>query len=109
MPGGSTTFALMLLLICIWMTTFCDAAEDTAEKITAGDHITILTPGTTARLCPQPVCKPEKHITRIPQGTVLKVEAVEAVQIGTITVLWFEVTYGENRGWISIFDTNESQ
>ena len=80
-----------------------------AGEVRPGDTVTIVTPGTEARLCPHPVCGPGRHITRIPEGTMLKVEGIKNVKIGTIIVRWFEVTYEGNRGWISIFDTNKAQ
>jgi hypothetical protein len=77
-----------------------------ADEIRAGDKITIVTPGVEARLCPIPACGPDQQITRIPEGTVLTVENTEEFAIGTFRVKWFEVVYGQNRGWISIYDTN---
>jgi hypothetical protein len=79
------------------------AAEDTHN-----DKVTIVTSGTVARLCPQPGCGPDHHITRIPEGTVLKVESAQDYAIGTFKVKWFEVIYKKNRGWISIFDTDKA-
>jgi len=80
-----------------------------AGEIKPGDKVTIITPGIEARLCPLPACGPDQHITRIPEGTVLKVESIEDFAIGTFKVKWFEVVYEENRGWISIYDTNKSR
>jgi len=77
-----------------------------ADEIRPGDKVTIVTPGVEARLCQLPACGPDQHITRIPEGTVLTVENTEDFVIGTIKVKWFEVVYEENRGWISIYDTN---
>ena len=79
-----------------------------AEEVKQSDKITIVTAGTVARLCPNPGCGPDKHITRIPQGTVLKVEGSEDYTIGTFKVKWFEVVYKEHRGWVSIFDTDKA-
>jgi hypothetical protein len=73
-----------------------------------GDRIVIVTPGTLARLCPQPGCGPNKHITRIPEGTSLVVEDLTDFKIGTFSVRWFAVSYGGNSGWISIFDTDKA-
>jgi len=79
-----------------------------AGEVKQNDKITIVTAGTVARLCPHPGCGPDKHITRIPQGTVLNVEGIEYYTIGTFKVKWFEVVYKENRGWISIYDTDKA-
>jgi hypothetical protein len=79
-----------------------------AGEIKKNDKITIVTSGTVARLCPHPGCGPDKHITRIPEGTVLNIEAIEDYEIGTFKVKWFEVVYKENRGWISIYDTDKA-
>jgi hypothetical protein len=87
----------------------CVASEVPAEEVKQGDSVTIVTPGIEARLCPQPMCKPDQHITRIPQGTVLKINGIRDAKIGTFKVRWFEVTYNENRGWISIFDTDKAK
>jgi hypothetical protein len=104
--GVLTKFlALMLLLILISSL----ASDICAAEVEEGDKITIVTPGITARLCPEPMCGPDKHIRRIPEGTVLIVEHIENVNIGTIQVQWLEVKFGGNTGWISIFDTNEAQ
>jgi hypothetical protein len=37
------------------------------------------------------------------------VKSIEDYAIGTFKVKWFKVIYNENRGWISIDDTNKSQ
>jgi hypothetical protein len=79
-----------------------------AGEVKQNDKITIITAGTVARLCPHPGCGPDKHITRIPAGTVLNVEGIEEYAIGTFKVKWFEVVYKEDRGWISIYDTDKA-
>ena len=79
-----------------------------AGEVRPNDKITVVTPGTVARLCPHPGCGPDKHITRIPEGTTLSVKAIENYTIGTFKVKWFEVVYKENRGWISIYDTDKA-
>jgi hypothetical protein len=80
-----------------------------ADEIKPGDAITIITPGIEARLCPHPGCGPDRHITRIPAGTVLIVKNTEDYVIGTFKVKWFEVVYDENRGWVSIYDTDKAR
>ena len=77
-----------------------------AADLKIGDTVTIVTPGTEARLCPQPGCGPDQHITRIPAGTVFTIQGTDIFAIGTFTVMWFEVIYENQRGWISIFDTD---
>jgi len=79
-----------------------------ADEIKPGDTVTIMTPGIEARLCSHPGCGPDRHITRIPAGTVLIVKNTEDYVIGTFKVKWFEVVYDENRGWISIYDTDKA-
>ena len=79
-----------------------------ADEIKPGDTVTIITPGIEARLCPHPGCGPDRHITRIPAGTVLIVKNTEDYVIGTFKVKWLEVVYDENRGWISIYDTDKA-
>jgi hypothetical protein len=79
-----------------------------AGDVERGDTVTIVTPGVTARLCPQPMCGPDEHIMRIAQGTHLKVEGIEDVRIGSILVTWLQVAVGDNTGWISIFDTDRA-
>ena len=73
-----------------------------------GDKITIITPGILARLCPNPSCGQDQHITRIPEGTVLTVSGITDVTHGILTSEWFEVTYKGKRGWISVFDTDKA-
>ena len=79
-----------------------------AGDVAPGDTVTIVTPGVTARLCPQPMCGPDEHIMRIAEGTHLKVEGIEDVKIGSILVTWFQVAVEDNTGWISIFDTDKA-
>ena len=97
--------ALLGLLVVV----SCIASNVYAGEVRQGDKVTIVTPGTVARLCPHPNCGQNQHITRIPEGTVLKVEGIIDVKSGVLTVKWFEVTYKGNRGWISIFDTDKAQ
>lgn len=80
-----------------------------ADDVKVGDTVTIVTPGVEARLCPQPACGPDQHITRIPEGTVLTIESTDVFAIGTFKVKWFEVVYQNQRGWISIYDTDRAQ
>ena len=80
-----------------------------AEDVKIGDSITIVTPGTEARLCPQPGCGPDQHITRIPAGIVLTIRDTDVFTIGTFNVKWFEVDYENQRGWVSIYDTNRAK
>jgi hypothetical protein len=92
-----------LLLFGIMGSVTMAAAGDVKQ----GDKVTIVTPGTMARLCPYPNCGQDQHITRIPKGTSLKVEGINDVKAGMMTVTWFEVTYKKKRGWISIYDTDK--
>jgi hypothetical protein len=91
--------------------TLFSAMERTAwaNEVKPGDTVTIVTPGTEARLCPQPGCGPDQHITRIPAGTVLTIEETEAFVVGTFKVKWFAVVYQNQRGWISIYDTDQAK
>jgi len=77
-----------------------------AEEIKQRVEIKVLTVVTMARLCPHPNCGQDQHITRIPAGTVLVIEGINTVKSGLMTVQWFEVTYKDNRGWVSILNTN---
>jgi hypothetical protein len=98
-------FALLWLLVVVP----CIASEVYAGEVRQGDKVTIIVPGTVARLCPYPNCGQDQHITRIPKGTVLEVEGIMDVKSGILTVKWFEVTYKGKRGWISIFNTDKTQ
>lgn len=100
-----STFCFTILFITI----LCFASDAYANEVKQGDKVTIVTPGTVARLCPHPNCGQNQHTTRIPKGTVLKVEGIMDVKSGMLTATWFEVTYKGNRGWISIFDTDKAQ
>lgn len=90
------------------MMTFSFLSNVNAEEVKQGDEITIVTPGTTARLCPYPNCPQNQHITRIPKGTTLKIEGIKEVKSGVLTVQWFEVTYKGKKGWVSTFDTDDT-
>ena len=79
-----------------------------AGDVKVGDPVTIVTPGIEARLCPQPACGPDQHLTRIPEGTVLTVQGTDVFAIGTFKVKWFEVVYENQHGWISIYDTDKA-
>jgi hypothetical protein len=78
-----------------------------AGEVNPGDKITIITPGTVARLCPYPSCGQNEQIARIPKGTVLKVEKTQVVNSGMAVATWCQVTYNNKKGWVSIYDTNK--
>lgn len=101
-----TNFLMLMSLVALMP---CIATDIFAAEVKQGDTVTIVTPGVEARLCPHPMCKPDQHITRIAEGTVLKIDDILDAKIGTFTVRWFEVKYKEHRGWISIFDTNKAK
>ena len=98
-------FAVLLLTVM----ALGIASNVNTSEVKQSDKVTIVTPGTVARLCPHPNCGQNQHITRIPKGTVLEVEGIMDVKSGVLTVQWFEVTYKGKRGWISIFDTDKAQ
>jgi len=102
----NTALTCFFVFLCYLLLESWIAPEIHADEVRPGDNVTIVTPGVEARLCQLPACGPDQHITRIPEGTVLTVENTEDFVIGTIKVKWFEVVYEENRGWISIYDTN---
>ena len=86
----------------------CVASGVYASDVKQGNKVTIVTPGTVARLCPHPNCGQNQHIARIPKGTILEAQGIMDVKRGILTVKWFEVTYKGKRGWISIFDTDKA-
>jgi len=98
-------FAFLLFMVIV----LSIVSNVNAIEVKQGDKVTIVTPGTVARLCPYPNCAQNQHITRIPEGTILEVEGIMDVKSGVLTVKWFEVTYKEKRGWVSIFDTDKAQ
>jgi hypothetical protein len=99
-------FALLLLLGMVLYIP----SDVRASEVKQGDKITIVVPGTVARLCPYPNCGENQHITRIPQGTVLTVEGIMEIKSGMMPpVPWFEVTYKGKRGWTSIYNTDKAQ
>ena len=100
---------LIFVIVALLMVPFIIASDLYAGEVKQSDKVTIVTPGTVARLCPYPNCGQDQHITRIPEGTVLEVEGIMDVKSGMLTVKWFEVTYKGKRGWISIFDTDKAQ
>jgi len=93
---AAVAFVTMFFTICIF-----------AAEVKQGDKITIITPGTVARLCPYANCGSNDHITRIPEKTVLEVSGIIDVKLPAWSVKWFEVTYKGKRGWVSIFDTDK--
>ena len=97
---------LLLFISVILFSGLCPAAWAGDAKV--GDSVTIVTPGIEARLCPQPACGPDQHLTRIPEGTVLTVQGTDVFAIGTFNVKWFEVVYENHHGWISIYDTDKA-
>ena len=97
---------ITLVLLCMFILLL--ASNLYADDVRQGDEITIVTPGTVARLCPHPGCGPNEHVTRIPEATTLIVQDLTDFKIGTFSVRWFAVTYAGNPGWISIFDTNKA-
>ena len=105
----STVFTCVFVFLGLLIFGPGIAPDIYADEIKPGDEVTIITPGTEARLCPYPGCGPDRHITRIPAGTVLTVKSTEDFVIGTFRVKWFEVVYEENRGWISIYDTDRAR
>jgi hypothetical protein len=105
MKASTCFFALLLLLV---MALYV-AQGVHAGDIKLGDKITTVRPGKVTKLCPFPGCEKGQHITRIPGGTVLKVEGMMKVRYGNSTTNWVETTYKEKRGWISIYDTNKTK
>ena len=101
--------AQFFFLLCIASLFTGVAATVLADDTKPGDSVTIVTPGTEARLCPEPGCGPNQHITRIPEGTVFTIENTDVFAIGTFKVPWFEVVYDQQRGWISIYDTDKAK
>ena len=104
----STVFPRFFVFLCLLILGPGIAPDIYADEIKLGNAVTIITPGIEARLCPHPGCGPDRHITRVPEGTVLTVKNTEDYVIGTFRVKWFEVVYDENRGWISIYDTDKA-
>lgn len=103
-----SAFTRLLVSLCFLIIGPEIVPDIYAEEIKPGDAVTIITPGIEARLCPHPGCGPDRHITRIPAGTILTVQNTEDYVIGTFRVKWFEVVYNENRGWISVYDTDKA-
>jgi hypothetical protein len=96
-----STALLLLLVMALYVSQSVYAGD-----IKLGDKVTTVRPGNVTKLCPFPGCEKGQHITRIPKGTVLKVEGMMKVRYGNSTTKWVETTYKEKRGWISIFDTD---
>lgn len=107
--GHNYRYVLICSGLLLTLATLFSGIKPTvwATEVKPGDTVTIVTPGTEARLCPQPGCGPDQHITRIPEGTALTIQDTEAFVIGTFKVQWFAVVYQNQRGWISIYDTDQ--
>jgi len=99
-------FSSLLLLLVV---APCMASDVYVSEVKLGDKVTIVGPGNVTKLRPYPDCRQGQHLTRIPKGTVLKVEGIMNVKYGDSTMKWFETTYKEKRGWISIYDTDQAE
>ena len=99
-------FSVLLLLLAV---TPCMASDVYVSDVKLGDKVTVVGLGNVTKLCPYPDCRQGQHVTRIPEGTVLKVEGMMNVKYGNSTMEWFETTYKEKRGWISIYDTDQAE
>ena len=97
--------ALLLLLVVVP----CMASDDYVSEVKLGDNVTIVRPGNVTKLCPYPDCRQGQHVTRVPKGTVLKVEGMMNVRYGDSTMKWLETIYKDKRGWISIYDTDQAK
>jgi len=97
--------SLLLLLVMLP----CMASDVYAIEVKLGDKVTIVPSGNETKLCPYPDCRQGQHVTRIPKGTVLKVEGIMNVKTGNLAMKWLETTYKEKRGWISINDTDQAE
>jgi len=98
-------FSVLLLFLTV---VPCMASDIYVIDVKLGDKVTIVRPGNVTKLCPYPDCRQGQHVTRIPKGTVLKVEGMMNVKYGNSTMKWLETTYKEKRGWISIYDTEQA-
>ena len=101
---------MSLRILCLTIAVLAFVIPNAASgEISQGDTVTIIVPGTVARLCPHPNCGQDQHITRIPEGTKLEIEGIMDVKSGMMEVKWFEVRYKGKRGWISIYNTDKAQ
>lgn len=104
-------FAFNCLLLLFIAAILCSGLHPVAwaDEVKVGEPVTIVTPGIETRLCPQPACGPDQHITRIPEGTVLTIQGTDVFAIGTFKIKWLEVVFENLRGWISIYDTDRAK
>ncbi len=86
-------FNCFTILLLIMITAPCFASDDDVRDIKLGDKVTVVGPGSVTKLCPYPNCRQGQHVTRIPEGTVVKVEGLMNVKYGDATLKWFETTY----------------
>ena len=102
-------FNCFSVLLLIMIAAPCFASDDDVSDIKLGDKVTVAGTGSVTKLCPYPNCRQGQHVTRIPEGTVVKVEGMMNVKHGDSTLKWFETTYKKKRGWISIHDTDQAR
>jgi hypothetical protein len=107
--GNMRAFNYFSVLLLLLLAATCMASDEYVSDVKLGDKVTVVGPGSVTKLCPYPDCRQGQHVTRIPEGTVLKVEGMMDVKYGDSTMKWFETTYKEKRGWISIHDTDLSE
>ena len=53
-----------IALMWFFLVVLCIAPDTYASEVKQGDKVTIVVPGTMARLCPYPNCGQDQHITR---------------------------------------------
>ena len=73
-----------------------------------GDLIRVVAFDNRACLCREPNCGYGQEIARIKTGAILEVLSHLTVRMETCDVIWYEVIYANNRGWVSEFDTDRA-
>lgn len=76
-----------------------------AQEVVPGDTVQVVTLEDRARLCPAPNCGSGEQLTRVPTETRLVVGDTATVDGGFYCIRWFQVTLGDQTGWLSQFDT----
>lgn len=101
-----TAFSVMSLFLVIVPSVI--AGSNDAPVAQVGDILKIITTDDQARLCPNPLCKKDQELFRVPTNTELKIEEVSLERLPMWDIVWYKIAFNGKKGWISEFDTDKA-